>query len=153
MKRFLKGFVFAKNGFIQAIKEERNLRLHLVTGFYVLLFSLFYSLSKVESLLLICVISGVIALELINSAIERAVDKPLTQHHYNTAGKAKDMAAAGVLVFSIASAVCGVILFWDINVFQKMFIFFTNRPALLVLLILSAILSYFWAFKSRKEDN
>lgn len=152
MKRFLMGFVYAKNGLIQALKEERNLRLHVVTGFYVLLFSLFYNFTRAERLLVLLLIGGVIALELINSAVERAVDKPLSQH-YETAGQAKDMAAAGVLAFAFVSAVCGIILFWNLQVFGKIFTFFTSRPILLAALAISVLLSYFWAFKSRKEDN
>lgn len=152
MKRFLMGFVYAKNGLINALEEERNLRLHIVTGFYVLLFSLFYNFTRAEQLLLLLVVGAVISLELINSAIERAVDKPLSRH-YHTAGQAKDMAAAGVLVFAVISAVCGFILFWDIQVFGKIYTFFICRPFLLAVLAISVLLSYFWAFKSRKEDN
>ena len=50
------------------------------------------------------------ALELMNSAVERAVDKPDTTHWW-TAGAAKDMAAGAVLVMAIGTVIVAVCLF------------------------------------------
>ena len=101
MRRFFAGFGYAAQGFWAAVKEERNLRFHLCAGAYVLLASLFYSFSAVEYALLFLCIGGVIALELVNSAIERSVESP-DPAHWRAAGGAKDMAAGAVLTFSIA---------------------------------------------------
>lgn len=150
MRRFFKSFVYAKNGIFRAINEERNLRLDLVAAIYVYAFSSFYDFSKIEYIILTFLIGGVIAFELINTSIERAVYKPLEQH-YESAGYAKDIAAGGVLVFAIASAVCGVLLFWDIAVFQKIILAFTSNIPLLVILMLSLVASYLFIF--RKEDK
>ena len=106
MRRFFAGFGYAAKGFWAAVKEERNLRFHLCAGAYVLLASLFYSFSAVEYALLFLCIGGVIALELVNSAVERSVESP-DPAHWRAAGGAKDMAAGAVLVFSIASAAVG----------------------------------------------
>ena len=50
------------------------------------------------------------ALELMNSAVERAVDKPDTTHWW-TAGAAKDMAAGAVLVMAVGTVIVAVCLF------------------------------------------
>ena len=56
-------------------------------------------------------VAAVMALELMNSAVERAVDKPDTTHWW-TAGAAKDMAAGAVLVMAIGTVIVAVCLFW-----------------------------------------
>ena len=135
-RRFTDSFRYAANGIRAAIREERNMRFHLCAAVYVFLFSLFFVFCKLDYLLLLVMVCGVLALELINSSIERAVDKP-TRGHYWSAGAAKDMAAGGVLVFSAGCAVCGVMLFWDIAVFQRIFAFFWQYPLALAALALS----------------
>ena len=60
--------------------------------------------------LLLVVIGAVIALELVNTAIEAVVNMITTD--YNVYAKtAKDTSAAAVLVMSIVSAVIGLIIF------------------------------------------
>ena len=103
LRRFLRGFRYAASGVWAALRAERNLRFHLCAAVYVLLFSRFYSFSRAEYALLFLCIGGVMSLELMNSAVERAVDRP-DASHWAAAGLAKDMAAGAVLVFSIAAA-------------------------------------------------
>lgn len=141
--QFFRGFAYAWQGIWVAIKSERNLRFHICAAFYVLLFSLFYPFGAVEyGLLLIC-IGGVMALELVNSAIERAVDTP-DPAHWLTAGGAKDMAAGGVLVFSIAAAIIGVSLFCQKEPFLAMVVWFVKNP--LALVALAATVPFAWRF-------
>ena len=64
-----------------------------------------------ETALIALCVAAVLALELVNSAIERAVDKPDTTHWWS-AGAAKDMAAGAVLVMAIGTVVVAVCLFW-----------------------------------------
>lgn len=131
MREFFRSFVYAGNGMRVALKEERNLRFHLVIAFYVYLFSLFYGFSRTEYILITILVAGVMALELVNSAFERSVSRPRPER-YMTAGTVKDIAAGAVLVFSIAAAACGVAMFWDTAVFLKIFEFFKGRPLLLL---------------------
>ena len=152
MRRFFAGFGYAAQGFWAAVKEERNLRFHLCAGAYVLLASLFYPFGAVEYALLFLCIGGVIALELVNSAIERSVESP-DPAHWRAAGGAKDMAAGAVLVFSIGCAVCGAVLFWDVAAFRRMFAFFAARPLLAVLLAASLAVAWQFIFGKRKEGK
>ncbi|MEG0396561.1 MAG: diacylglycerol kinase [Oscillospiraceae bacterium] len=145
---FFNGFLYAFSGIRRAIKEERNLRFHLCAAFYVYLFSLFYNFGKAEYALITLMVGGVIALELVNSSIERTAAHP-EPFRYMTAGAVKDMAAGAVLVFCIAAAICGVILFWDIAVFMKIFEFFKTHLILLALLLASFLILYRFIFKKR----
>ena len=72
------------------------MRFHLCAAFYVYLFSLFYGFGKTEYILITLMVCGVLALELVNSSLERTVERPAPDR-YMTAGVVKDMAAgAGI---------------------------------------------------------
>lgn len=155
IRNFLRSFVYAANGIRVAIKEEKNLRFHLCTTVYVFIFSCFYPFGKVEYALLTVLVAGVMALELVNSALERAVSRP-SPERYVTAGAVKDMAAGAVFIFSCAAAVCGILLFWDTAVFARIFDFFSSHIILLVLLLLSFVASGWFVLgfgpqKAKKE--
>lgn len=152
MRRFFAGFGYAAQGFWAAVKEERNLRFHLCAGVYVLLASLFYSFSAVEYALLFLCIGGVIALELVNSAIERSVESP-DPAHWRAAGGAKDMAAGAVLTFSIASAAVGVMLFWQPEVLCAIPGWFFAHPWALALLAASLAGAWFFVFWPERKKG
>ena len=147
---FLHSFRYAVQGVRTALREERNLRFHVCAAFYVYLFSLFYEFTRVEYCLITIMVGGVMALELVNSSLERAVERPVPER-YMTAGAVKDMAAGAVLVFSIASAVCGVLLFWDTAAFARMWRFFLRWPALALVLAATLVPAFRFIFGKRGE--
>jgi len=55
-------------------------------------------------------ICGVLALELVNTAVERVVDL-VTKEFHPLAKQAKDIAAGAVLLYAILSVVIGCIIF------------------------------------------
>lgn len=150
MRSFFKGFGYAGQGIWAAIKAERNLRFHICAACYVLLFSLFYPFGPVEYSILFISITGVMAMELMNSAIERAVDTP-DPAHWLTAGGAKDMAAGGVLVFSIGAAASGIALFCRLEQFKAMLAWFAAHPVALAGLILTLPLAWWFIFKTGRK--
>ncbi len=157
MRRFLRSFVYAWQGIWLAIKEERNFRFHLSVAFYVFLFSLFYGFNRLEYSLLILAVVGELALELVNSSLERAVANPAPTH-FELAGYVKDLAAGAVLVFSLGVLVCGFFLFWDLAVFSIIFQFFKTHPWSILLLALSffACVRFVFFFPnntSKKKEN
>lgn len=131
MAAFFKGFYYAAKGVARALREERNLRFHVCAAFYVVLFSFFYAFTAVQYALLAVLIAGVLALEMVNSALERAVDLASPQKS-RLAETAKNMAAGAVLVFAAGAAVCGVLLFWNTEVFGKIYRYFADMPWLLI---------------------
>lgn len=150
--RFLDSFRYAAQGICAAVRQERNMRFHLCAAFYVYLFSLFYRFGKTEYMLITLMVCGVLALELVNSSLERTVERPAPDQ-YRTAGVVKDMAAGAVLVFSIGCAVCGVLLFWDVAAFRRMAAFFAKNPLCAVLLAASLAASWRFIFGKRKDGR
>jgi len=63
-----------------------------------------------EWVAIIFCITSVIGAEALNSGIEKTVDLVTAEQH-PLAGKAKDLAAAGVLVVSIGAFLVGVLIF------------------------------------------
>lgn len=149
-RRFLDSFRYAAQGIRTTIREERNMRFHVCIAFYVYLFSAFYDFGRVEYTLITLMVCGVMALEIVNSSLERAVDRP-SPDRYVLAGVVKDMAAGAVLVYSIGSAVGGVLLFWDVQVFRNVVLFFITYPLAAIALIGSLIAAGF--FILGKEDK
>jgi undecaprenol kinase len=106
----LRSFSFAIFGIRTAIKHERNLRIHLTLSLIVFIFGFLFSISRVEWILILLTIGGMISLEIINSAIERVVDL-VTADFHPLAKQAKDLAAGAVFSFAIISVVIGIIIF------------------------------------------
>lgn len=150
MKAFFKSFGYAGRGIWAAVRTERNLRFDLCAAAYVLLASLFYGFGPVEYALLFLCVGGVIGLELMNSAIERAVDAP-DPAHWLAAGSAKDVAAGAVLAFGAAAAAVGLALFWQPTVLKTIPGWFLARPAALAAAIGSLPLAWYFIFKSGRK--
>lgn len=145
MGSFFKSFAWAGRGLATAIREERNLRFHLSFALYVYFFAGFYPFSRGDYVLITTIVCGVLALELVNSAIERVVDKLQPERH-PVAGTIKNIAAAAVLVFCIGAVVSGVLLFWNIQVFTEIFSAFYHNPLWAVLLAASLALAGWFVF-------
>lgn len=110
VRKFFRSFRFAAEGIGAAFKREQNIRFHLMAAIIVVLAGWLTRISHMEWLVVIILIAGVLALEMVNSAIERVVDLATTELH-PFAKQAKDMAAGAVLVFAVASAIIGLLIF------------------------------------------
>ena len=150
LTHFARGFVYAYNGIRAAIREERNFRFHLCAALYAFVAAYWAQLPAVETALIALCVAAVLALELVNSAIERAVDKPDTTHWW-TAGAAKDMAAGAVLVMAIGTVVVAVCLFWPR--LDSLWAAFTARPTRPLWLLLTLIVFYKFIFRSSNSTE
>lgn len=112
MKKLLDSFNFAIEGIIHSVRTQRNMRIHMAAAIIVLTICFFYDLSKMELLILIITISMVISAELINTAVELAIDAT-TNYYHPLAKLAKNAAAGAVLVTAINAVAVGYIIFWD----------------------------------------
>lgn len=103
-------FRAALAGLLQSAAEGRNMRLHWLAGYTVLLAGHWLRLPSVEYLVLVLVVAQVLAAEMINTAVETVTDLATGAYH-PLAKKAKDIAAGAVLVASLASLVVAVYIF------------------------------------------
>ena len=110
-REFTASFEFALTGIITAFKEERNMRKHLVSAILVVLAGLIFRVSATEWLFLLMAVFLVIALEIVNSAIEKVVDLASNYHFSMLAKNAKDMAAGAVFIISVLAACIGLYVF------------------------------------------
>ncbi len=108
--KFFKSFSYALQGIFHALSQERNLKIHFVSGFLVILSGLWLQLRAIEWLFVFLAIGGMISLELVNTAVERLVDL-VTKENHPLAKQAKDTAAGAVLVYAILSVLIGMIIF------------------------------------------
>ncbi len=106
----LESFNYAFQGLVYAVRRQRNMRIHLLLGFLVLIISIFLNLSRLQLVAIIVSVAFVFITEMINSAIESVVDM-ITNEFDPRAKAAKDLAAGAVLVAAMnALAVAYLVL-------------------------------------------
>lgn len=110
MTNLLNSFAFAFKGIARAIRDERSIRLQLLAAIGVVAFGAVVGLSAIEWALVALCCGGVLGAELLNTAIEYVVDL-VSPEWRELAGRAKDAAAGGVLVVSLAAAIVGLVVF------------------------------------------
>ncbi|MGF3066049.1 diacylglycerol kinase family protein [Facklamia sp. P12945] len=108
---FFQSFICASQGFFQAIKSERNLKIHLFFALVAVLLAFYFKFEPLKWTILLLTIGLVIFSELINTAIEAVIDLIVADQWHPLAKKAKDIAAASVLMTAIISIIIGAILF------------------------------------------
>jgi diacylglycerol kinase (ATP) len=104
-------FRYAWMGVSYAFQTQRNFRIHVCLGSIAIGLGLLLHASVVELAVIGLTIGLVLAMELLNTAIESVVDLTVKQTYHELAKIAKDCAAAAVLVAAIAAVlVAGCIL-------------------------------------------
>jgi len=109
MTGFLKSVRCALDGLFSALKTERNLRLHVIALLIAVATGLYLELSVMKWGIIILVIGFVLVAELFNTAIERLGDEAADGKQKELIKKAKDIAAAGVLLSAITAFIIGVL--------------------------------------------
>lgn len=106
----LESFKYAFNGLKVVLKEEHNARIHLVGAVLVSIAGIYFKLSSWEWVAIVLCIGAVMAMEIINSAVENVCDhvSPEKNDHI---GKAKDLSAAAVLITALSALIVGLIIF------------------------------------------
>ncbi|WP_437224772.1 diacylglycerol kinase family protein [Planctomicrobium sp. SH661] len=106
---FIQSFQVAIRGIGETVLEQRNMQIHLVMTLIVIALAAWLQLPLVEWALLILCMGGVMAVEVLNTAIETVVDLVSPEHH-ELARKAKDISAGAVLISACMAAAIGMIL-------------------------------------------
>lgn len=96
-------------GVRSALREERNMRIHFTSLVLLCAVGLLAKLNALEWAVLLLAAGAVVGLELLNSAIERAVDLA-EPHDSELAAQAKKLAAGGVLVASVVAVLVGALV-------------------------------------------
>ena len=109
-RSLLESFNFAFEGIIHALRTQRNLRLHFLIAVAVIVAAVAFDVTRIELIALLLSITFVLIAEMLNSAIEAAVDMASTSFD-PLAKLAKDVAAGAVLIASINAVAVGYLVF------------------------------------------
>jgi diacylglycerol kinase (ATP) len=110
--KFWSSFHYAFSGILYAVRTQPNMRVHLLIAALVLLATLLLRLERIYVAAIVITIVIVLALELMNTAIEAVVDL-LTVAHHPLAKTAKDAAAGAVLIATIGAVIVGYLVFYQ----------------------------------------
>ncbi|MBM3676922.1 MAG: phosphatase PAP2 family protein [Actinobacteria bacterium] len=106
----LESFNFAFEGIIHVLRTQRNMRIHFLVATLVLVAALVFDVSRLELIALLLAIAFVLVAEMINTAVEAAVDVASTSFD-PMAKLAKDIAAGAVLISSLTAVGVGYLVF------------------------------------------
>lgn len=105
-----KSFGYAFQGIFNTIRTERNIKIHCAAAILVTIFGIWLQISKTEWMICFILFGLILALELVNTAVEATVDL-FTEERKPLAKKAKDAAAGAVLIVAIFAAVISILIF------------------------------------------
>lgn len=109
-RSFLQSLKYAVEGIAYCIRTQRNMKIHLSIAPIALVLGAVLHISRLELVMVVISISLVLICEIINTAVERAVDTATMEYH-PIAKIAKDVAAGAVLVAAFNSVIVGLMIF------------------------------------------
>ena len=117
--KLIKSFEVAFQGLKIALREQ-TFRIFALVTLLVVILMIVFQIPLHQKLMLILIITFALALELINSQIERMLDIFCPAHHPEVK-LIKDIAAGAVLLVAIGAAIIGLLIFlpYVLNFFGK----------------------------------
>jgi diacylglycerol kinase len=109
MRTLADSFRCAFAGLGQALRTQRNLRLHFAAGVVVLGCGVWLRLPAGETALLLVAVAGVVVAEVFNTALEAVIDLVSPGYH-PLAGFSKNLAAAAVVLAALFAAAIGLLV-------------------------------------------
>ncbi|MFW6381322.1 MAG: diacylglycerol kinase [Bacillota bacterium] len=151
---FFESFNFALQGIVHTLKTQLNMKVHFLLAFLVLGGSLLFEISRLELIILFITIVLVIALELINTAIEVIVDM-VSQEYSLRARIAKNIASGAVFMAALNAVLVGYLLFYEqLSVLSLDLIHHIKQnPSHLIFINLGLLLILIIYLKARSESG
>ena len=110
IKRTLRTFKYSMQGLAYAYKNEQSMWIHAAGTVFTIILGFIYSLSLTEWAIVFIALGVILASELINTAIEAAVDLCTLEIH-PLAKIAKDCGSAATFVLTIVSVIICLLVF------------------------------------------
>lgn len=111
LARRLKSFAYAGQGLAHLVRTQPNARWHLLVTLLVCAAGVYVGLTRTEWLWIVLAMVLVWAAEAFNTALEQLADALHPARHPGI-GRAKDVAAAAVLIAALGAALIGAMVFW-----------------------------------------
>ncbi|NEQ47371.1 MAG: diacylglycerol kinase family protein [Leptolyngbya sp. SIOISBB] len=103
-------FLYAWQGIYYALRTQRNFRIHALVTTAVIAAGITLQLPRLDIAVLGLTCGAVMALELINTALEAVVDLTVEQSFHELAKIAKDCAAGAVFIAALTAILVGICL-------------------------------------------
>ena len=110
IRKRMKSFGYAFSGILTLLHDEHNSRIHVFATVCAVAGGFLFGISGMELCVVALCCGTVLMAEAMNSAIEAIADLVSPDYH-PLVRKAKDVAAAGVLMSALAAAAAGLIIF------------------------------------------
>ncbi|MEA3413419.1 MAG: diacylglycerol kinase [Pseudomonadota bacterium] len=107
--RLIRATGYSWKGFKAAFKHEEAFRQELLLLVMLAPVGIWLGQTAVQRVLLVCSLIAVLVVELLNSAVEAAIDR-VGQEHHRLSGRAKDMGSAAVLLALICATLCWTLI-------------------------------------------
>ena len=107
---FFKSTTYAFNGVIKLLKNERNFNIQVVVTFILTIVGFYFNINTTEWVLQLLCCGLILALEALNTAIEKVCDF-INPEHDKRIGDIKDISAGAVFIVSIFSLIIGLIIY------------------------------------------
>jgi diacylglycerol kinase (ATP) len=108
----LQSFNWAFEGIVFVVRHQRNMQIHFAIAIIVIVASFFFQLTRLEIIALFTAIAFVLIAEMLNTALERAIDSFSTD--YDPSAKiAKDVAAGAVLIATVNALAVAYLIFYQ----------------------------------------
>ncbi len=109
-KSFIQSVSAALEGIIHTLQKERNMRVHFIIGFLVLIAGIYFDFNYIEIVLLLFAISFVLVAEMLNTAIEYSADIMIKEEFHPMVKVVKDISAGAVFVSAVNAGLTGYLL-------------------------------------------
>ncbi len=101
----------AFRGIYQAFKTESNIKLHCLSGTLAVLMALYLGFSPTEWIFVVLTITLVFITEILNTAVEYAIDMVCGNTYHEIAKYAKDIAAGATLIAAFGAVGVSLLLY------------------------------------------
>ncbi|WP_179032942.1 diacylglycerol kinase family protein [Paenibacillus kribbensis] len=105
-------FRYAAEGVFYALRTQVNMRIHVAVALLVIIAGLGLRISRLDWLFVCVAMALVIVAELVNTAVEAAVDL-ISPDIHPLAKAAKDTAAGAVLLAAVFAVIIGIFVFYS----------------------------------------
>lgn len=111
LKRFIKSFGYSAEGMKYAFYHEQNIIVMFFMGIIAIVLGMIFNITYTERLVVLLLIGMILALELMNTAIEAVVNLHDGDKKSEYGKVAKDCASGAVAVASIFAFIIGLLIF------------------------------------------
>jgi diacylglycerol kinase (ATP) len=125
LRKVIESANYAIEGILHAATTQRHVRYHFYAAVLILLLGLILGVTRFEFIVIVIVAIMVLAVEILNSAIEETVNI-IFQEYDRRAKVIKDLAAGAVLITAVGAMIVGYVVFY------KYFIGFFDEGIMIV---------------------